>query len=254
MDKRPAASVVDYLYSLELPDMGPQFEEVARRPAFSSDQQAVTVGAQITEFTSRVPSDIRQAIADGILLAQLAANRHSKDSGADVFGWYDKYVEVLQNIGWQFRDIEFQTQSVSQASGDMHKALIPVVTAMLGPQVAAASIVLSVLGRLEEMDKDKPWITAFERASQHASGAKFQVGYVDAGAEGQPEATLACFGIEAQRTVTQVLFFKFSGDQAVLKKAASKMELNMLRLNNAREIIAGRVDPYINEYVSNIAI
>ena len=193
------------------------------------------------------------AIADSILLAQLAANKAAGEA-QDVFRWYDKYVEVLQNIGWQIRDVDFQTQTVTDKNAGMHKAIIPVITAILGPHAAAASIVLSVLNGLREIDTSTPWITLFDRASQHAHGAKFQVSYVDADAHGHPEITLLSLGIRANRTITQVLFFKFSSEDAELKKASGKMAVSMQRLNSARDAIAERVQPFIADFVKNVEI
>ena len=46
-------------------------------------------------------------------------------------------------------------------------------------------------------------VTLFDRSSQHAHGAKFQLAYVDADKMGQPQIALLCFGIRASRTITQ---------------------------------------------------
>lgn len=247
-----AASARDYVLKLDLPRTSPTFG-TAQPLEFSDQREAIAVGAQLAEFTEAVPADVRGPIADSILLAQLAANKAAGEA-QDVFRWYDKYIEVLQNIGWQIRDLEFQTQKVSDENAGMHKAVVPVIMAMLGPQVAAASIVIAVLNGLQEMDTSTPWITVFDRASQHAHGAKFQVSYVDADAHGDPEITLLCFGIEAERTITQVLFFKYSAESAEVKKAVGKMGVSMERLDSAKGAIDARVRPFINDYVKNIDI
>ena len=246
------ASARDYVDGLDLPDSGPVFETV-RAPTYSDRREAVAVGAELAEFTDAVPPGVRSTIADSILLAQLAANKATSEA-QDVFRWYEKYIEVLQNLGWQVRDFEFLTQQVDDRNAEMHEAIVPVITAMLGPQAAAASIVLSVLEGLQEMTSNKPWITLFDRASQHSHGAKFQVSFVDADAHGEPEITLFCFGIQAQRTITQVLFFKFSAQSAEVKKAEGKMGVSMSRLDSAKDLIASRVRPFIADYVTHIDI
>ena len=111
-----------------------------------------------------------------------------------------------------------------------------------------------MLNGLKEMDSSSPWITVFDRASQHAHGAKFQVSYVDADAEGAPQISVMCFGIDAQRTVTQVLFFKFSQDSAEFKKANGKLAMSLAQLAEAREVIAQRVHPFIADYVKGLDI
>ena len=258
MTKRLATSARDYVLNLELPDAGPMLETV-RAPgtsgevSFSGDPQAMVVGGQLAEFSKAVPADLRSAVADGMLLAQLAANKATAQAG-DVFQWYDKYVEVLQNVGWQIQDFQFQRQQLDGQDLDVHEAIIPVVAAMLGPQLAAASLVLNLLQGLQQMDKDRPWITLFDRASQHASGAKFQVAYVDAEALGQPQIALACFGIRAERTITQVLFFKFSAQGMEVKKAEGKLGVSVERLKSARDALAARVTPFVDDFVKSIDI
>ena len=78
--------------------------------------------------------------------------------------------------------------------------------------------------------------------------------YVDSDAQGQPEISLLSLGIRANRTITQVLFFKFSAEDAELKKAAGKMAVSMQRLNSAKDAIAERVQPFIADFVKNIEI
>jgi hypothetical protein len=253
MAKTLAASSREYVLGVELPEAPPALERTRASFTFSDKKQAVAVGGQLAEFTEAVSPDLRTAISDGILLAQLAANKATAKSG-DVFKWYDKYVEVLQNIGWQLQDFDFRRQQVDNQHVDMHEALIPVIAAMLGPQVAAASIVLSILQGLQQMDKSRPWITLFDRASQHAHGAKFQVSYVDADATGQPQIALLCFGIKAQRTITQVLFFKSSEDSAEVKKAEAKLAVSLARLNSAKEALAERVTPFVADFIKNVEI
>ena len=253
-----AAQARNYVMGLDLPPVpvrkrGADGAPVPAAVAFSEAPQAVVVGSQLTEFSAKVSADARSAIADSMLIAQLAANK-AADAAADVFAWYRKYIEVLQKVGWKVQDMEFQTQQVSDKNLGVHSAIIPVLMAMLGPGVAAASLVISVLNGLKEMDSSSPWITVFDRASQHAHGAKFQVSYVDADAEGAPQISVMCFGIDAQRTVTQVLFFKFSQDSAEFKKANGKLAMSLAQLAEAREVIAQRVHPFIADYVKGLDI
>lgn len=243
----------DYVLSLSLPEVGPRFEAAPAPLEFSNRREAVAVGAQLAEFADTVAVELRGPIADSILLAQLAANK-AAGASHDVVQWYDKYIEVLQNIGWQVHDLEFQTQTIRESNADVHKEIIPVIAAMLGPQAAAASLVVSVLKGLNEMDASTSWIALFDRASQHAHGAKFQVSYVDVGADGQPEITLMCFGIRAERTIVQVLFFKFSEQSAELKTGTGRVRISMQRLNSAKEAIANRVQAFVGEFVQNIDI
>jgi len=143
---------------------------------------------------------------------------------------------------------------LSESQAGLHKALIPVIAAMLGPQAAAASIVLETLKGLDEMEPDSPWLTVFDKSSRQGQGAKFQVSHVDANASGEPEVALACFSIDARQTITQVLFFKFTAQDAQVKKASGKMAISLDRLRAAENVIANRVGPFVADYVAKLDI
>lgn len=252
-----ARSAPEYVEALSLPEPvarpKARAPEAPEAPEFTGDRQALAIGAQLAEFTENVPLDLRTSIANSTLLAHLAASKVA-DVNTDVFAWYNKYVEVLVNIGWQVRDLDFRHQTEIRQNLDMHEAIIPVITLALGPAAAAASIVVAILEGLSEMQADTPWITLFSRASQHAKGAKFQMSYIDADAQGNPEITLVCFGIEAESSITQVLFFKFTGQNATIKEAGTKLGVTLQWLESAKQAIADKVRPFISDYIANIDI
>lgn len=250
---RPAEAIHKFVLALDLPDPGPSFEAVGEPPQFTGEREVVAVGAQLAEFSDTVPADLRPLIANSMLLAQLAANKATAQDPS-VFDWHLKYRDVLNNIGWQTQASEEQVQEVNNKNLGVHKAIIPVLTAMLGPAVAAVSMVVSVLEGLSEMDKSTPWITLFDQSSQHARGAKFQISYVDADQHGEPAISLLAFGILADRTITQVLFFKFSAQKAELHKNTSTLGTTASRLNADKDVIAGRVQAFIADFVKNIDV
>jgi hypothetical protein len=256
--KSSIATVVAYLDTLELPV---SYENRARSesppPSFTDGRQAMVVGAQLTEFTDKVPPELRAAISDSLLLAQLAADRTASKAGgtAGVFDWYEKYIDVLKGIGWVVVDFEQLSQQVGTQNTGVHNAIIPLVTAMLGPgAIAAGSMIVSLLGGLQTMDAQSKWLTLFDRASQHAQGAKFQVSHVDVAEGAAPVVKLLCFAIDAKHAITQVLFFKFSGDEADLRKATGTFTAERARLLETHPAIAERVKPYILDYVTNVEI
>lgn len=250
--QHPAA--VDYVLSIPLPEAGPQLESTEAPISFGDDREAVVVGAQVAEFSPQVPAGQRAALTDCLLLAQLAANKATA-SRPDLMAWYRTYVEVLQGIGWTVQTMNLEERQVADVDAGMHNAIIPVLTAMLGPVGAAASMVVSVLNGLQQMDKDSPWITVFDRASEHSSGAKFQFGFVDVGPNpSSVSIKLVAFAIDASRTITQVLFFKFSRHDAKLKTADGRLGIEGARLDGIREAVAARVQPFLAESISKIDI
>jgi hypothetical protein len=254
-----ANQVVQFVQNLDLPEPGPRFEsvspgvDIAAEIEASSGQALVTVGSQLAEFDPAVAAGVRGALANNLLLAQLAANKAASQSN-DMATWYGKYNDTLQNTGWNLAEAEFQNQTIQNKNANVHEEIIPIITAMLGPQVAAVSMVVNVLKGLQNMNKDSPWITLFDRSSEHASGAKFQVSYVDLDAGSNPRIKAMYFGVLAERSVTQVLFFKFAGQRAELRKASSTMSASVDLLNATKPKIASRVQEFIAEFVAKVEI
>ncbi|MNG65295.1 hypothetical protein D3C79_235560 [compost metagenome] len=254
---RTAEAIHSFVLALDLPeaqrDTGLESLRTAALPTFAAKQEVLAVGAQLAEFSATVPVSLRPMITNTMLIAQLAANKATLHSD-DIFDWHRKYSEVLGNLGWQTHDSEEQVHQVSGSDLSVHKSIIPVLTLMLGPAVAASSLVVAVLQGLNSMNADTPWITLFDRSSQHATGAKFQIGYIDTDEHGEPAIRLLAVGVKAQRAITQVLFFKFSSQQAELRQRTSRVGTTAARLNADKDVIAGRVQSFIADFVKNVDI
>jgi hypothetical protein len=254
-----APSVLKFVSEVALPATDSGYESLDSAPppppTFTGDRQALTVGSELAEFSAAVPVELRSPISNSLLLAHLAADKAASQA-QDVVEWYNQFRNALTQLGWQTADFEMKEQTISDENASMNKAIIPAIMAMLGPQAAAASIVLAVLNGLKEMDSNTPWITLFEKASQHVSGAKFQVSYVDADPGAQPESriTTACVAISATNTITQVLFFKFSSKNAVLKTGSASLSQSSDLLAASKDAIAKRVAAYVASNVMNIQI
>jgi hypothetical protein len=172
--------------------------------------QAVAVGSQIADFAAGVSAELRPHIANSFLLAQLAANREIKERGGGTEHWYGSYLSTPANTGWLIESDALIERAVSGSSAQVHKEIMPILTLALGPAVAASALVLGVLEGLQNMDKDQPWISLFDYESQRASANQFQISYVTASDGGvAARISLACFELDASRSVTRVLFFRF---------------------------------------------
>jgi hypothetical protein len=108
----------------------------------------------------------------------------------------------------------------------LHKAIIPIVTAIFGPGAAAGSIIIAVLKGLASMDQDAPWITVFEQKSNKVRAANFGLSYADGVAGGGATLKTAYFSLQGTQVATQILFFKFASSDAKIKSGQSQMSLS----------------------------
>ncbi len=251
---------LSFVESLELPEID-ELEAVETGgpidivpPKFREDVgQTITVGSQLAGFAASVSAELRPHISNSFLLAQLAANKFVKDNDGSSRDWYDKYIQVLNNIGWVIEGDAAAIRVVEGTSLQVHQEIIPIITAALGPGAVAASTILNVLNGLASMEKDKPWITLFDRASQRASANQFQVSFASVEG-GRPRITLACFELDASNSVVQVLFFKFSDSHAKLKHFEIKASINESVFNQVKDHIAARVIAHTSRFIADIQI
>ena len=240
-----------YIYSLELPPKpsGP----VERGGAVQFDfnkvkDQAMIVGSDIVSFVKGVTPELREDIVNSSLLAQLVAKKQISDP-TRTYDWYNVYFDVLTNIGWVVQDRGFARYSEASENFQAHEAIIQVATSLLGPNAAALAVVKATLDALRSMSANSPWITLFNRESQSANTARFQVTLAEEGDDGQLLVSLMAFGLEAKAKLTQVLFFKFQSNEASLKHYSGKVTVSPFVLSNVRELIRNKIASYASDYL-----
>src|SRR5262245_38631239 len=161
--------------------------------------QAQIVGSGIFSFTQGVPAEVREAISDSALLAQLVANKKTSAESRPL-DWFAAYFEVLQNVGWTVQDSGWNDETAKGNAAEVHEKIIEVMTVALGPAHAALAIVASTIHALKGMKSDSSWLKIFGRESQKARIARFQVGLVDKDDKGDLFVSLLACLIEAENT------------------------------------------------------
>jgi hypothetical protein len=250
-----SSSEVEYIKALSLPtarSRGPA--DLAKPPSFTTERQALAIAGQIAEFSPAIGPELRGDLSNCLLLAQLAADKAAGNPAQDVQTWYRTYSSVLKQTGWVVGEGDFQEQAVNADGAFVHKAIIPVVAAFLGPAVSAVSIVLQLLNSLSAMQQNQPWITLFQSESQTLNGAKMQISLVDTNTHGDPEVSLLSVGIEASQRITQVLFFKISRQSTRLKKASGSMTMSPAMLARIRDAVQTKVEQHVFDNIANIDI
>ncbi|MEM8693726.1 MAG: hypothetical protein AAGG57_17840 [Pseudomonadota bacterium] len=249
-------SALALVESIELPDhdtFHTSESDALPQPDLTQDSgQNIAVGSQIAGFGAGFDPALRPAIANAFLIAQLAADGAIANSGGGSEAWYSAYLGILTGLGMMAEDSTVSMREVSATSLYLHNEIIPVLTTLLGP-AAATSTVLTVLSGLEQMDQDSPWITLFDRSSQRASANQFQISQAEM-IDGVPRITLAAFALSAERSVTQVLFFRYSTSQATLKQFSKSLGLNTHVLSTAAPRIAEKLADRTLDFIADIQI
>jgi hypothetical protein len=214
-------------------------------------QQAQVVGSGLLSFATGVTSEMRQAISDSALLAQLHANKQTAP-GADPRAWFDAYLDVLANVGWVMQGLAWNDYSTKGVAAEVDEHIIEVLQAALGPGAAALAIVDAAIKALKGMQPDTSWLQIFSRESEHAQMARFQIGLVQPGEADDLRIDLLACLIKANKTLTQVLFFKFRKASASFEANSAAASLNKVSVAALQPAIQSKVLAYQAHYVSSV--
>lgn len=201
-----------FIATVDLPPAPPR----TRGPADAEvppDAAALAVGQTLVEFAPGADPDLRRAVTDALLLAQLAADKRGADTPDQ---WYAAHAEVLAHLGFRSAGLTRTAQDFAALDTDLHEAILPVITAAFAG-MAVPALILDTLRQMSQIDAGQPWITLFERESRRFNARQFQVGLVDGSGTEQTIALLG-FVIELATATTQVLFLRQARDSVAVER------------------------------------
>lgn len=256
MSSKRLKDALNYIDSADLPEPGPgrrsgPESKTVMDALATTRQQAAVVGSEVVAFAEGVPGAFRQDLANSTLLAQLVANRAVPDK-TRIFDWYDAYFDALANIGWPVQERNFAVYVESGQNFEAHKAIIAVLSTVLGPGATSLAMITGTLEALHSMDSDSPWITLFSRESMAADSASFQVSAVERGAGGEPFVTLAAFGLHAKTRLTQVLFFKARASDVTLRHCSTRITIDAAVAEAVRQPLREKVAAHAVDFVKTL--
>jgi hypothetical protein len=223
-------------------------------PVFDDTKaQAMVVGSDVVSFEPGVDTEFRKAISDSALLAQFVANA-TTPAGQDPIGWFDAYFGALANFGWVTQQRDTAAYEFKSDGLEVHKAIIDVVSAFLAPGSAALQLVVATLTALESMNKDQPWITLFDRESQHAEVGRFQVTLVRNDKDLGLMVEALAFALNADSNITQILFFKLHKAHTKLRRSLGKLSINSDALRGIAPTIKAKITAYRAAYMASIPL
>jgi hypothetical protein len=246
-----------FIESAELPPrptgLVQQGAETAQPIFDSAKDQATVVASEVVSFVAGVDKNIRDALMNCALLAQLVASKKVADR-KDIYSWYDEYFDVLRSIGWDVQDSGFSEYSETGVGFEVHEKILEVAAVLLGPSPAALAVVKATLEALKGMKSDNGWITIFNRETQYAESARFQISVATPTSDGGVMVGILAFGLKAKKTITQVLFFKVTKNEASLRADSAKATIDVESLNALADDVRDKVRSYQKAYVASLEI
>lgn len=172
---------------------------------------------------SAAAGDIRGGLSLAMVFASRAATA-AMQPGDDEDDWLAAYKTNLSKLGFRVSQSSVTTSRFRKRGLFVHKALIPFLTIALGG-AGVGPVMLALLSNLQEMDRDRPWITLFDRETRRLNSREMHFAAVSSGTV---ESTVR--HVTARLTVasdqTNVLFFRITDNSAEFESATSMLTAN----------------------------
>ncbi len=221
----------------------------AEMPAPAYDAK-VNVGS-LMSFVDGVDEQEKSDVLYSVQFAQRGASGEY-DRFTQTRSWYQKYVEILENLGWSSEQLAFTNYDQADGEFRMDQAALAIITAIATQnQLAVLRESISALAKLAE---DDGTIRLFEFHSSMEGSGNFQLGAVQKSANGALAMALGAFYFRSVDERKRFLFFKFGGQEVHFWTAAQRMTLNTAFYARRRDEIAARLDADASKFISGIKL
>jgi len=204
----------------------------------------------IISFVGGVSPQNRQDILDSTLLAQLAAG-HLYPEPKDLRNWYDKYTEVLRNIGWSIQQNEFSELESSGSLFEMKNAILGMISASFGANYVA--VITKVLDALKELSDTDSKIVAFERNTHSAGKGTFQLALVEE-VNNAVALHMVGFIVSTSSEVRRILFFSSKKEKSTVSSNTMACSLNTEVYAMVRNTVKQKLGDKAQNYIAEIVI
>jgi hypothetical protein len=216
--------------------------------------QALVAGAGLVLAEEGISAQAKHDIVNCTLFAQFHASNVVSDA-SKVTEWYTAYFSALNRLGWVMTSQDFREHKESGKSVHVHKAVLGLLTALLGAgAISSLAVAKAVLTGMEEMGSDAGWLTLFNQRAISAKVAKFQVVSAQPAPGGLINLGLFGFELKAKGKLTQVLFVKHQKTTVRLRYAGGAASMHEQVLSCVREDLAAKLADAARSFVNSVPI
>lgn len=198
------------------------------RPARASAASArgadasVNVGS-VLSFVDGLDAQEKDDVLFSVQLAQRGASG-AFDRFTQTRAWYEKYVEILENLGWTTEQMAFTHFDQAEGEFRMDKAALAIITAIATQNQLA--VLQEAVAALDQLAEDDGTIRLFDFHSSLQGSGNFQLGAVQKTANGAIAMALGSFYFRSADERRRFLFFKWGAQDVNFWTAAQRMTLN----------------------------
>ena len=210
----------------------------------------VNVGSLLS-FVDGVTEQDKNDVLYSVQLAQRAASG-AFDRFTQTQFWYQKYIEVLQNLGWANEQLAFTHFNQGEGEFRMDQAALGIITAIATQnQLGVLQQSVAALSRLAE---DDGAITLFDSQASMQSSGNFQLGALQRSANGALSMALGAFYFHSVDERRRFLFFRWGSQRIHFWTAAQRMTLNTDFYARRRADVIAKLEADASKYVADLKL
>ena len=228
----------------------PVARSVVATPDPATLKAAVDVGS-VLSFVDDIGQQDKQDVLYAVQLAQRGASG-AYDRNAQSRSWYQKYNEILENLGWVGEQFGFTSHDQSEGEFRMDREALAVVGAIATQgQLAVLTQSLKALEALADGDGS---IKLFDfHASADMSG-NFQLGAVQQAANGPLSMALGAFYFHAAEARRRFLFFAWGSHKVNFWTSAQRLTFNTGFYAEHRELVMRKLGVDSGRFLSALTL
>ncbi|WP_439669201.1 hypothetical protein DAMDJJ_28090 [Cupriavidus necator] len=209
----------------------------------------VVAGNTLIDYSGTASDEMRSAVSLAMVFAgRVAAKQVGKDAPEDE--WLAAYQTALGQLGFSVGGTAMQRARFSKKGLLVHNAIIPFLTIALGG-AGVGPVILAALHNLQEMDKDRPWVTLFDRESRRHESRELHFAAIASDSTTTTiRHVIARLAYEA--TTTNVLFLKIDDVTAEFESATTQIIGNNQLLATIAPKLRERMEQDIGGYIATV--
>jgi len=215
-----------------------------------SDVATIDVGSLLA-FVDGISESDRQDVLYSVQLAQRAASG-AFDRFTQTQFWYQKYVEVLQNLGWTNEQFAFSRFDQDEGEFRMDQTALGSLFAIATQnQLAVLQQSIDALSKLADDDKR---ITLFDFHASTQTSGNFQLGAVQRSANGALSVALGAFYFQSLDERRRFLFVRWGSRDIHFWSAAQRMTLNTDFYARRRNDVIAKLEADASAYIADLKL
>lgn len=240
-----------YIEALDLPAFDSRRSSDAKE---AIDSAACINNRMLQSFAADLNEQQKSDVLNSTLLAQLAADKaYPKDEHGryDVKGWYNKFSEVLLNLGWVSQNTAFWQYKIHGKSFTADKAILEIINGLL--QNNALLLAQATINALKNLPENDSKLTLFK-----FNTCSDQMGNISLGVCTQKnsliEYNFAALYLETKKNFKQILFIDFSTSDFKLFAGTNTITLNPDVYSVVRDQVAQKLHDRVGSYLTGLDI